>query len=687
MTEDAQTYKRAVTAALLGLGTQVVLLLLIAILGLYAKSAAIQSATWYVGGGVLIWLALSVLFYKHYQERQEALEAEQLASADARTAAMFDEAGQQLAVARRGLELTLKYGLPLVGLLLAAYLLTLGGVLLNAAANASEENRLVARAISAGANFRLLTLLMGVAGFIAFLMARYLAGMTQLKAWQPLRAGAAYLMGNALVAVLLLVASVLAILDNLNGFAVAAFAIPVFMIGLGAEIVLSLLLNIYVPRRPGEYIRAAFDSRILGWLTRPESIGKIITETLNYQFGFEVSRSWFFRLLSRWTPWLVVASAVLLLGMSVFVVVGPEQQAVVTSWGKLDRVVDPGLHFKPPWPWGGARKYDVYRVHQLVLGTRLENRKEDVPLLWTNEHTEGGQETFLVVAPTQLEVEDRQLQSDAAAGELIGADIIIDYRIDDLEQYVNSAADPVAMLTALADMRINAFFATQQIDALLSGGRVTAAEQLQSLIGSAIRDAKLGLVVTAVSISAVHPPQTGEVATSFHEQVGALQEKQTTIEEARREAIRMLSSAAGSPARADQIKAAIEQWQTQNSRLEAAGGADEQLAARVAEHAAQIEQMIDAAGGEAARTILLARAERWRQAIGELGESQSFAAQLLAYRRAPEYYRMRLAMQTFADAVKDKRKIVIESDQDQPTVIEFDFKQVTSELGMLSGEQ
>ena len=261
MSEDAQTYKRAVASALLGLGVQVLLLVLIGAIGLYSRSTAIHAATWYVGGGLFIWLILAALFYKHQQEREEALEAQQLADTDARTAAMFDEAGQQLALARKGLENILKYWLPAVGILLAAYLLLLGGVLLNNAISSHREGTLAVYAMHPGANFKLLTLLLGVAGFIAFLVARYLAGMTELRAWLPLRAGAGYLMGNALVAMLLLVASVMAILDNRIGFIIAAFVIPGLMILLGAEIVLGLVFGLYVPRRPGEYVRAAFDSR------------------------------------------------------------------------------------------------------------------------------------------------------------------------------------------------------------------------------------------------------------------------------------------------------------------------------------------------------------------------------------------------------------------------------------------
>ena len=44
---------------------------------------------------------------------------------------------------------------------------------------------------------------------------------------------------------------------------------------------------------------ATFDSRLLGWLTAPKSLGQTLAETLRYQFGLEVSGSWAFKLVSR----------------------------------------------------------------------------------------------------------------------------------------------------------------------------------------------------------------------------------------------------------------------------------------------------------------------------------------------------------------------------------------------------
>ncbi len=123
---DQQTYRRATGAALLGLGTQLFFAVLMAVLGLYAQSGALHAAAWHLFGGVPIWLTLWLLYQQHRQEREEALEAEQLAAADARAAALFDEAGHNLASARKRLDSIYRWGLNVVSITVSIYLLTAG---------------------------------------------------------------------------------------------------------------------------------------------------------------------------------------------------------------------------------------------------------------------------------------------------------------------------------------------------------------------------------------------------------------------------------------------------------------------------------------------------------------------------------------------------------------------------------
>ena len=158
------------------------------------------------------------------------------------------------------------------------------------------------------------------------------------------------------------------------------------MILVGGEILLTALLAAYRPKRPGEIPRPAFDSRFLGLLTAPESLGQVVGELINYQFGVEVSRSWFYQMLGRAVTPLTMFAAAVLLALSTLVIVGPDEQAIVLRFGSLARgPVGPGIHVKAPWPVETAEIYPTGKVLQLTISSdklgRFEKKREG--LLWT----------------------------------------------------------------------------------------------------------------------------------------------------------------------------------------------------------------------------------------------------------------------------------------------------------------
>jgi Cation/multidrug efflux pump len=113
-----------------------------------------------------------------------------------------------------------------------------------------------------------------------------------------------------------------------------AHAVPIFTIIIGAETLLNVVLDVYRPRKPGEDPRPGFDSRLLGLLAAPDRIAENIGEALNYQFGVEVSRTWFYLLLKRWWPGLIAVALLVAWGMTSLVVVEPHQRAMVLTFDK-----------------------------------------------------------------------------------------------------------------------------------------------------------------------------------------------------------------------------------------------------------------------------------------------------------------------------------------------------------------
>lgn len=710
MSHDQETYRRASNAALIGLATQVVLSILVSLTGLYAGAAGVNAIAWYFIGGLPIWVILWLIYNQHRLERVEALETEQLAAEDARTAALFEEAGQQLQIAQKRLDRLYKYGTSVVSLIVSVYLLSVGTVMLFGAVAAYRTARGVEAAgffadvadmVRAGGGFTgdsagAVAIVAFMIGFPAFLVARYVAGMTKVEEWRQLRGGASYLMGNAVVTLLLIVAAALEALDVAGLFPVLAVVVPAVMILLGAEMLLALIFGFYQPRRPGVRPRPAFDSRILGWLTHYESLGKIIGEAINYQFGFEVSDSWFYRLLAKAVTPLILVGLIVLFGLTSAVLVQPHQRAVITRLGSLTdhSVVGPGLHWKLPWPLGKAYKYDASRVHEINVGSSAEQFNRNVAVLWTTQHT-GENEQYMLTAPSQTAGADEAEASKTVAGELAGGLGIVKYRIAEggLLNYTQSADEPVKLLTAMAERRFNRYFATHDIDELLTTARAEAGRVLREQIQADADAVELGVEIVYVGLDAVHPPREGDVAKKFHEQIDARIEKQTMIQEAQRKAVTELAEIAGSQDKALKIDAAIQEVVSLQQSLEAMRlSADydrakaDQLADQILARQNDIELLLDDAGGNAAKLIYEARAYRWEFALNERARAMRTTSLLDAYRQAPKYFMAREYLSTLAEGLADRRKFILIGDQELPPIIRLNAQTTTSNLDVLGIE-
>ncbi len=136
------------------------------------------------------------------------------------------------------------------------------------------------------------------------------------------------------------------------------------LLGLMAvENLLTLLLEIYRPRVKGKIARPLYESRVVGIFAQPESLFTTAAQTLDYQFGFKVSETWFFQAAQK------NLAALLLIQFAVLIVV---HDGRVRGRGRTGRAgtfrqaggrrSDPGAHFKLPWP---ADKIYRFRTEQI----------------------------------------------------------------------------------------------------------------------------------------------------------------------------------------------------------------------------------------------------------------------------------------------------------------------------------
>src|ERR1051326_4687997 len=286
MKTDYLSYQRASRVSLLGLVIQLALGLLLLLFGLFNADKAAETASAFVLLGVPLWLSLAILYDQHRRERIEAIEAEAFAASDAASSSVFEERSEDLRVAARRLKILYRLMIPSVSLGVAAVLISIGiWRFFQAKAHLAdwqpyaEGKRGWAIAVSVGL------------ALIGFLFARYVSGMAKQKMWANLRGGSGFAVGTALFGTVIAIAHFIDLKGPDTLLKYLSLIYSVVLIALGGEILLNFVLDVYRPRKPGEFPRPAFESRVLGFVAAPDRIAESIGEAINYQFGYDVSSS------------------------------------------------------------------------------------------------------------------------------------------------------------------------------------------------------------------------------------------------------------------------------------------------------------------------------------------------------------------------------------------------------------
>lgn len=647
MTADHLSYKRATSVSLLGLAIQFVVTLGLLLYAIYGKDPAAMSAAFAAACGIPIWIALAIVFHQHRLERVEAMEAEAYAASTAAQASVFAEAATDQTGQRNRLAWMHKWFLPVMSLLNAGALIGLGLFLFFQNRSYPDLSPFEAPpqpgwAIAIGV----------VIAALCFIFARFVAGMAKQPVWQLLHAGSAASVGAALLGLALVIAHfLLAALDQNSAMRYMPLIIDVAMIAIGAEMFLNFILNLYRPRRPGEYLRPGFDSRVLAFVAAPDRLAESISDAINYQFGFNVSSTWFYRLLSRSIGGLLLLGLLIIWGMSVVSVVRPDEKGLKLANGRLAAEVGPGLVWKYPWPFGTVETFPASAVNEINIGAGKPKPNE--PILWTNAHATE-ESYFLVQAGSAL------AGNDAASGmALLAAEVPVHYNVNDLKLYTDLAQDGPSndpqklrqdLLRAVASSAIIERMANYSVEQVLGPQRGEISHALAQDIQKAfdkLNDGRgAGVRVMFVGLNGVHPERE-TAAPAFEKVVQADQARQGKIEAARGQAIKTLATVAGDVERARTIVAeltALDQMRTDKADAKA-----------VTLQEQKVMDLILGAGGEAATIISKASAKRWARHMGERARAVRSEGQLAAYRSAPRAYKMGIYLDAMRDAMRDVR--------------------------------
>ena len=149
-----------------------------------------------------------------------------------------------------------------------------------------------------------------VFALVLFLLGRFSATFARLENNRLLRPGASFVLLNAYLCATVAVGVVGLELGfpKLDGFLAHALCAVLGLVSL--ETLTALVLEVYRPRVKGKINRPLYDSRLVGLLGQPEGLVTTAAQALDYQFGFKVSETWFYRLFfERALKWMLLLQA------------------------------------------------------------------------------------------------------------------------------------------------------------------------------------------------------------------------------------------------------------------------------------------------------------------------------------------------------------------------------------------
>lgn len=215
----------------------------------------------------------------------------------------------------------------------------------------------------------------------------------------------------------------------------------------------------------------------------------------------------------------ILPSAILVCGLLIWLSTGIVQvesyeHGALYRFGKCTDILEPGLHFTFPYPIDKVDVYNTETIRETVVGYDSNSGGN---ILWNESH--GGTEYKLLIGEGY---------------ELVSVNLRIQYKINDLREYVTVAKDADSILQARGYSVITDLTVGTDLDTMISRDRAELSQTIEEKLGEFLSENPCGLCVTDVIIESIHPPV--EVAEVYQQMISAELEAQAEITNAKGEA-------------------------------------------------------------------------------------------------------------------------------------------------------
>jgi len=502
--------------------------------GRYANSLSAQVAAVFVVYGFVVALVSWFQMRLEERERLERMEYEELTKARS-TSALFNE-GTDAFNAGRSREQFERYFVP--GITIVLMLAQgVGAWLLWQWLQKPDKEALNQPAVALS--------IFGVLFLLLFLLGRYSAGLARIRNDRLLRPSANHLLlsAYACAVVMLTIVAAWAKFPRTDYFVSLAGAALLGLIAF--ETLMGLILELYRPRVKGKQGRLLYESRLVGLLSHPEGLFSTAAHVLDYQFGFKVSETSFYRFVEKNFPRLLIAQLALLLLSSCFVFIEAGEAGLLERFGrpveKRD-VLKPGVHVKWFWPVDRVQRFRTDEIQTFNVGFVHEEegdghgheRPEEDTVLWTVRHYQ--EEFNLLVASRETGVTTNTVEGKRIPPvSLLSVSIPVQFQISDVRKWAYKHMDPAKLLEDIGTREVVRYLVGVDLLEIMSTGRFKAAEELHKRIQDRANEEDLGVKIVFLGLQDIHPPVS--VAGSYEAVIGATQKREAERLKAQADAV------------------------------------------------------------------------------------------------------------------------------------------------------
>lgn len=307
---------------------------------------------------------------------------------------------------------------------------------------------------------------------------------------------------------------------------------------------------------------------------------------------------------------VAVVAAVLYVGSGLFTV-QPGEVGVQLRFGKIiESDLEPGLHYRLPWPFEAQRVIPKDWVQRVDFGLTGKKTQIMVAQPIGRPRTAAGWTPTPEITTTtgswfQKEADPEEPYLLTGDGNLIDLRWAVQFRIRDAVAYTFNVAEADLLVRGASLAALRGVVARSGIDAIYTSERSGVESQVEETLQRVLDGARSGVEILSFQLLYVHPP--GEVHDAFRDVASSQEDKLRTINRANIFAVETVNQAK-------------------------------------AEAAAMIEQAL---------------ALKEQQILHAQGDAAGFGLKLRAYQRAPGLTRFRLQVESIEETLPGLQKFVM----------------------------